>query len=303
MTIYKQIDHIINLILSTKKIIILILIIVNGLGFVYYKNLKKTYLADIIVTAIPNEIRPNAVDIFNIYEIYFRDPKNLDNWIKIRKKQNGNKDVLINRDEILGYNITESQLNIYNKVFFRNAVTLQRSIYLTVPGEDLLVLRNIFLYALYIEKLLNLEANLLERNKKKVELKSDKKVFNIYEVLSNLKINFDFDLEKMNDQKMLLDKYFLFIDELTKELEELNIDIDKDNYIDKDKDKDKDLDNIRTRSLDFVRVAPPKKIYTNSINPNKIYFSTTFLSIFLICIILIYTDFMKSKRKSLKLDK
>jgi hypothetical protein len=278
MTIYKQIDHIINLINNTKKIIILILIIVNGLGIVYYKNLKKTYLADIIVTAIPNVIRPNAVDVFSIFESYFRNPKNLDNWIKIQKKQNGNKDVLINRDEILGYNITEGQLNTYSKVYFRNAVTLQRSIYLTVPGEDPKVLKNIFLYSLYIEELLN-----------NLESESDKKIFDIYSVLNNLRINFNFDLEQIGNQRAFLDKYFLIIDELTKEIEELN--------------SNQDAGNSETRNLDFVKVSPPKNIYTNSINPNKIYFSTIILSIFLICIILIYKDFIKSKRKSLKLDK
>ena len=278
MTIYKQIDHIINLINNTKKIIILILIIVNGLGIVYYKNLKKTYLADIIVTAIPNVIRPNAVDVFSIFESYFRNPKNLDNWIKIQKKQNGNKDVLINRDEILGYSITEGQLNTYSKVYFRNAVTLQRSIYLTVPGEDPKVLKNIFLYSLYIEELLN-----------NLESESDKKIFDIYSVLNNLRINFNFDLEQIGNQRAFLDKYFLIIDELTKEIEELN--------------SNQDAGNSETRNLDFVKVSPPKNIYTNSINPNKIYFSTIILSIFLICIILIYKDFIKSKRKSLKLDK
>lgn len=278
MTIYKQIDHIINLINNTKKIIILILIIVNGLGIVYYKNLKKTYLADIIVTAIPNVIRPNAVDVFSIFESYFRNPKNLDNWIKIQKEQNGNKDVLINRDEILGYNITEGQLNTYSKVYFRNAVTLQRSIYLTVPGEDPKVLKNIFLYSLYIEELLN-----------NLESESDKKIFDIYSVLNNLRINFNFDLEQIGNQRAFLDKYFLIIDELTKEIEELN--------------SNQDAGNSETRNLDFVKVSPPKNIYTNSINPNKIYFSTIILSIFLICIILIYKDFIKSKRKSLKLDK
>ncbi|WP_158640704.1 hypothetical protein [Candidatus Pelagibacter communis] len=254
------------------------MIIVNGLGIVYYKNLKKTYLADIIVTAIPNVIRPNAVDVFSIFESYFRNPKNLDNWIKIQKKQNGNKDVLINRDEILGYNITEGQLNTYSKVYFRNAVTLQRSIYLTVPGEDPKVLKNIFLYSLYIEELLN-----------NLESESDKKIFDIYSVLNNLRINFNFDLEQIGNQRAFLDKYFLIIDELTKEIEELN--------------SNQDAGNSETRNLDFVKVSPPKNIYTNSINPNKIYFSTIILSIFLICIILIYKDFIKSKRKSLKLDK
>jgi len=75
MNIYKQINHILNLINNTKKIILLILIVVNGLGLVYYKNLNKTYFADIMVTAIPNEFSPNAVDVFSIYESYFRDPK------------------------------------------------------------------------------------------------------------------------------------------------------------------------------------------------------------------------------------
>lgn len=278
MTIYKQIDHIINLINSTKKIIILILIIVNGLGFVYYKNLKKNYLADIIVTAIPNEIRPNAVDVFSIFESYFRDPKNLDNWIKIQKKQNGNKDVLINRNEILGYNITEGQLNTYSKVFFRNAVTLQRSIYLTVPGEDPKILKNIFLYSLYIEELLN-----------NLESGSDKKMFDIYKVLNSLRINLNFDLEQMSDKKALLDNYFLVIDDLTKQIERIK--------------SSKEFNSTKSRDLGFVKVSPPKNIYTNSINPNQIYFSTILLSIFLICIILIYKDFMKSNRKSLKLDK
>ena len=284
MTIYKQIDHIINLINNTKKIIILILIIVNGLGFVYYKNLKKTYLADIIITAVPNEYRPNAVDVFSIFESYFRDPKNLDNWIEIQKKQNGNKDVLINRNEILGYMITEDQLNTYNKVFFRNAVTLQRSIYLTVPGEDPRALKNIFLYALYIEKLLN---NI------DFDRQSEEKIFDIYKVLNNLRINFNFDLEQVNEQKTLLNKYFTLLDALSEQVENMNnMQIASNNN-----------NKSKIRFLELVKVSPPKNIYANSINPNKIYFSTILLSIFLIFIVCIYKDFRKANRKCLKLDK
>ena len=197
MTIYKQIDHIINLIYDTKKIIILILIVVNGLGLIYYKNLKKTYLADIIVTAIPNELRPNAVDVFSIFESNFRNPKNFDDWIKIQKKQNGNKDVLINRNQILGYNIVDDKIITYNNIVFRNAVTLQRSIYLTVPGENSEVLKNIFFYSLHIEGLLN---NLID--------KDDDEKLDIYKVLNNLKINFNFDLEEANEQKILSNKYY-----------------------------------------------------------------------------------------------
>lgn len=273
MNIYKQINHILNLINNTKIIIFLILIVVNGLGLIYYKNLKKTYFADIIVTAIPNEFRPNAVDVFSIYESYFRDPKNLENWIKLQKEQNGNKDVQINKNEILGYQIAEGKLNTYNKIVFRNAITLQRSIYLTVPGEDPKVLKNIFLYALYIEKLLN-----------DLKLKPERKIFDIYKVLNSLRINFNFDLEQISDQKVLLDKYFLIIEDLTKEIEEINL--------------NQDSDKTKTRDLDFVKVSPPKSIYTNAINPNKVYFSTILLSIFLICIVLIYKDFRNSIRKS-----
>ena len=275
MNIYKQINHILNLINNTKIIIFFILILVNGLGLIYNKNLKKTYFADIIVTAIPNEFRPNAVDVFSIYESYFRDPKNLENWIKLQKEQNGNEDVLINKNEILGYQITEGKLNTYNKIVFRNAITLQRSIYLTVPGEDPKVLKNIFLYALYIEKLLN-----------DLKLKPERKIFDIYKVLNSLRINFNFDLEKINDQKVLLDKYFLIIEDLTKEIEEINLNLNQDS------------DNPKNRKLDFVKVSPPKDIYTNAINPNKVYFSTILLSIFLICIVLIYKDFRNSIRKS-----
>jgi hypothetical protein len=251
------------------------LILVNGLGLIYNKNLKKTYFADIIVTAIPNEFKPNAVDVFTIYENYFRDPKNLENWIKLQKEQNGNKDVLINKNEILGYQITEGKLNTYNKIVFRNAITLQRSIYLTVPGEDPKVLKNIFLYALYIEKLLN-----------DLKLDPDLRIFDIYKVLNSLRINFNFDFEKINDQKVLLDKYFLIIEDLTKEIEEINLNLNQDS------------DNPKNRKLDFVKVSPPKDIYTNAINPNKVYFSTILLSIFLICIVLIYKDFRNSIRKS-----
>ena len=277
MTIYKQIDHIINLINSTKKIIILILIIVNGLGFVYYKNLKKTYLADIIVTAIPNKIINNSVDIYTIFESYFRDPKNLENWIKLQKEQNGNKDVLINKDEILGYRVDEEKLYIYNRIVFRNAVTLQRSIYLTIPGEDPKVLKNIFLYAIYIGELLN-----------NLELAPDKGIFDIYSVLNNLKINFNFNLESELEQKILIDKYFRIIQGLEKELEFLNSNLEAE---------------TETRVLELVKITPPQNIYTNSINSNKVYFSTTLLSIFLIFIVLIYKDFRKSTRKSVKLDK
>jgi len=277
MTIYKQIDHIINLINSTKKIIILILIIVNGLGFVYYKNLKKTYLADIIVTAIPNKIINNSVDIYTIFESYFRDPKNFENWIKLQKEQNGNKDVLINKNEILGYRVDEEKLNIYNRIVFRNAVTLQRSIYLTIPGEDPKVIKNIFLYAIYIGELLN-----------NLELASDKDIFDIYSVLNNLKINFNFNLESEFEQKILIDKYFSIIQSLEKELEVLNSNLEAE---------------TETRVLELVKITPPQNIYTNSINSNKVYFSTTLLSIFLIFIVLIYKDFRKSTRKSVKLDK
>tara|TARA_B100000787_G_C16136929_1_gene270115 strand:- start:215 stop:1072 length:858 start_codon:yes stop_codon:yes gene_type:complete len=285
MNIYKKTNHILNLISSTKKIILLILIVVNGLGFVYHKNLKKTYVADIIITAIPNEIRSKAVDVFSIFEIYFRDPKNLDNWINIQKKQNGNKDVLINRNEILGYSITESQINIYNKVVFKNAVTLQRSIYLRVPGEDPKVLKNIFLYSLYIEELLNYKDELEKKDER-----AERQVLGIYKVLNNLRINFQIDLEQMNDKQQLLNKYFSIINGL---LEEIN----KANSLNEV--------SIQAKSSDFnfVKVSPPKSIHIISINPNKIYFSTIFLSIFLIFSVLIYKDFTNSSRKSLKLDK
>ena len=279
MTIYKQIDHIINLIYDTKKIIILILIVVNGLGLIYYKNLKKTYLADIIVTAIPNELRPNAVDVFSIYESNFRNPKNFDDWIKIQKKQNGNKDVLINRNQILGYNIVDDKIITYNNIVFRNAVTLQRSIYLTVPGENSEVLKNIFFYSLHIEGLLN---NLID--------KDDDEKLDIYKVLNNLKINFNFDLEEANEQKILSNKYYEIINDLFKEVSKINL-------------LDENPIYIKSDDINFVKVSPPQNIYTNSININKIYFSTILLSIFLIFIVLIYKDFRKSTRKSLKLDK
>ena len=279
MTIYKQIDHIINLIYDTKKIIILILIVVNGLGLTYYKNLKKTYLADITVTAIPNELRPNAVDVFSIYESNFRNPKNFDDWIKIQKKQNGNKDVLINRNQILGYNIVDDKIITYNNIVFRNAVTLQRSIYLTVPGENSEVLKNIFFYSLHIEGLLN---NLID--------KDDDEKLDIYKVLNNLKINFNFDLEEANEQKILSNKYYEIINDLFKEVSKINL-------------LDENPIYIKSDDINFVKVSPPQNIYTNSININKIYFSTILLSIFLIFIVLIYKDFRKSTRKSLKLDK
>lgn len=279
MTIYKQIDHIINLIYDTKKIIILILIVVNGLGLIYYKNLKKTYLADITVTAIPNELRPNAVDVFSIYESNFRNPKNFDDWIKIQKKQNGNKDVLINRNQILGYNIVDDKIITYNNIVFRNAVTLQRSIYLTVPGENSEVLKNIFFYSLHIEGLLN---NLID--------KDDDEKLDIYKVLNNLKINFNFDLEEANEQKILSNKYYEIINDLFKEVSKINL-------------LDENPIYIKSDDINFVKVSPPQNIYTNSININKIYFSTILLSIFLIFIVLIYKDFRKSTRKSLKLDK
>lgn len=279
MTIYKQIDHIINLIYDTKKIIILILIVVNGLGLIYYKNLKKTYLADIIVTAIPNELRPNAVDVFSIFESNFRNPKNFDDWIKIQKKQNGNKDVLINRNQILGYNIVDDKIITYNNIVFRNAVTLQRSIYLTVPGENSEVLKNIFFYSLHIEGLLN---NLID--------KDDDEKLDIYKVLNNLKINFNFDLEEANEQKILSNKYYEIINDLFKEVSKINL-------------LDENPIYIKSDDINFVKVSPPQNIYTNSININKIYFSTILLSIFLIFIVLIYKDFRKSTRKSLKLDK
>jgi len=279
MTIYKQIDHIINLIYDTKKIIILILIVVNGLGLIYYKNLKKTYLADITVTAIPNELRPNAVDVFSIFESNFRNPKNFDDWIKIQKKQNGNKDVLINRNQILGYNIVDDKIITYNNIVFRNAVTLQRSIYLTVPGENSEVLKNIFFYSLHIEGLLN---NLID--------KDDDEKLDIYKVLNNLKINFNFDLEEANEQKILSNKYYEIINDLFKEVSKINL-------------LDENPIYIKSDDINFVKVSPPQNIYTNSININKIYFSTILLSIFLIFIVLIYKDFRKSTRKSLKLDK
>jgi hypothetical protein len=279
MTIYKQIDHIINSIYDTKKIIILILIVVNGLGLIYYKNLKKTYLADIIVTAIPNELRPNAVDVFSIFESNFRNPKNFDDWIKIQKKQNGNKDVLINRNQILGYNIVDDKIITYNNIVFRNAVTLQRSIYLTVPGENSEVLKNIFFYSLHIEGLLN---NLID--------KDDDEKLDIYKVLNNLKINFNFDLEEANEQKILSNKYYEIINDLFKEVSKINL-------------LDENPIYIKSDDINFVKVSPPQNIYTNSININKIYFSTILLSIFLIFIVLIYKDFRKSTRKSLKLDK
>ena len=279
MTIYKQIDHIINLIYDTKKIIILILIVVNGLGLIYYKNLKKTYLADIIVTAIPNELRPNAVDVFSIFESNFRNPKNFDDWIKIQKKQNGNKDVLINRNQILGYNIVDDKIITYNNIVFRNAVTLQRSIYLTVPGENSEVLKKIFFYSLHIEGLLN---NLID--------KDDDEKLDIYKVLNNLKINFNFDLEEANEQKILSNKYYEIINDLFKEVSKINL-------------LDENPIYIKSDDINFVKVSPPQNIYTNSININKIYFSTILLSIFLIFIVLIYKDFRKSTRKSLKLDK
>ena len=70
------------------------------------------------------------------------------------------------------------------------------------------------------------------------------------------RINFNFDLEQVSDQKVLLEKYFLIIDDLTKEIEEINL--------------NQDSDNTKTRYLDFVKLSPPRGIYTNAINPNKV---------------------------------
>ena len=112
MHIYKQIFHIKNLIFNTKKTIILIFILVNGFGLLYYKNLEKVYLADIRITAIPPpEIL--AVDIFSIYEAAFRNKENFENWVQLQNKNI--EEIQISINEILGYQVDEKGLFIYNK--------------------------------------------------------------------------------------------------------------------------------------------------------------------------------------------
>lgn len=270
MSTYKQIQYLYKLINDTKKIIIIILILVNTLGYIYYKNMKTEYQADIIVTAIPNNTKTQAVDIFNIYESYFRDPNNLEEWIKLQK--NSNTDVQINKKEILGYEIDEGKLITYNKIFFRNAVTLQRSIYLTIPGENKTELKNIFLYSKYIADLLN-ELDFTFDT-------SDEITKKLKVILESLKINYNFDLSE-SDNEGNNEKLFLFLKSLKDQIKIL--------------DTNEDL--INKYKLPVVKVSPPKFVYSKSANPYKILFSTLVLSIILIIISLIHRDFKNSRRK------
>jgi hypothetical protein len=272
MTTYKQLSYLLKLINKTKKIIIVLLILVNSLSYIYYKNLKKEYQADIVITAMPNNTNTQSVDIFNIYESYFRDQRNLEEWIKLQKFNN--LEVQIDKKEILGYEIYEGELITYNKIFFRNAVTMKRSIYLTVPGEDKLKLKNTFLYSKYIANLLN-ELDFMDEASEEITKK-------LKVILESLKINYDFDLSA-NDSQSNNEKLFLFLESLKDQIKILDM---SEKLILKENDK-----------LPIVKVSPPNSVYTKSANPYKIFFLTEVLCIILIVISLIYNDFKYSRRK------
>ena len=266
MSIYKDISYLLKLFNDSKKIIIIILFLVNSLGYLYYKNLKKEYQADIIVTAIPSA-KGNmlAVDIFSIFEQYFRDPNNLESWLKLQKFDNMNNQ--INKNYIVGYQVLDESLKIYNEITFRNAVTLQRSIYITVPADNKTQLKNLFLYSRYIADLLN-NLTLFENDNSEI-------------LLENLKLKY-FQLYNDGDQ-VNLDKLPDFLRSLQ------NV------FSIKQSDSVMQLNNNKKTPL--VKVSPPKSIYTESTNLNKILFSTVLLSIILIIISLVYSDFKNSRRK------
>lgn len=272
MSTYKQITYLLKLLDNSKKTIIIILILVNSLGYLYYKNLKKEYQADIIITAMPASITIQAVDIFNIFESYFRDPNNLESWLKLQSFNNSN--IQINKNEILGYEIIDGELITYNKITFRNAVTLQRSIYLTVPGENKTQLKNIFLYSKFIADLLNeIDFNYDTSDEITKKLKV---------ILESLKINYNFDLSA-NDNEVNNEKFFLFLRSLKDQIKIL--------------DTGEQMITNKNDNLPVVKVSPPKFIYTKSANPYKILFSTFLISLILIIVSLVHRDFKNSKRK------
>tara|TARA_B100000787_G_scaffold170101_1_gene164001 strand:- start:4851 stop:5717 length:867 start_codon:yes stop_codon:yes gene_type:complete len=288
MHIYKQISYIINLISDSKKTIIFLLILVNGFGFLYYKNLEKFYQADIIITAIPSK-SSQSVDIFTIYEATFRDRENFENWIKSQNKES--KDFQININEILGFQVDERQLFIYNKLVFRNAQPLQRSIYLTVPAGNQKNLKDIFLYSKYIGELLNAEDE-IQRKKFNSQLWLNK----LDLVLRNLKVNYTVDINSStSENEESSEKFLTFLRTLTGQLKDLDL---VDNTRNEAKALTEPSEALKTKPIvPLIVVTPPKSIYSNSLEFNKMLFTSIVLSIFLICVFLIYKDFKNSDRK------
>jgi hypothetical protein len=266
MTVYRQIKHIINLINQSHKEILLILFLINGLGILYFKNIEKKYYTDIIITAMPNVSNIQSVDIYSIFESYFRDVANFEQWKNL--DTNKNQEVLIENRDIEGYQINDSQLDTNNKLVFRNAVTLQRSIYLTLPAENPVYIKNVFMYAQFIEKKLNsLDFSTKDKNMSQ-ELRL---------MLERLNINYNVDLklDLSKDENLMS-----FLKILKEEGASLNQESTK----------------SKINLLPFVKVSPPKLIYTNSISINKVLFSSILISLLLVCLLLFYKDFKKFSR-------
>ena len=251
MHIYKQIFHIKNLIFNTKKTIILIFILVNGFGLLYYKNLEKVYLADIRITAIPPpEIL--AVDIFSIYEDAFRNKENFENWVQLQNKNI--EEIQISINEILGYQVDEKGLFIYNKLVFRNAKTFQRSIYLTVPAENQENLKDIFLYSLYVADLFNKQ----EESKRK-KFNSQLWLNKLDLILQNLKINYTVDINSTaSENERSSEKFLTFLRSLTDQLRDLDA---AENITNAGKIEPSEVQSARQVAPQVV-VTPPKSIYS-----------------------------------------
>ena len=265
MKIYKQVSYIINLIYQSKKEIFLILLLINGLGILYFKNIEKKYYANIIITAIPNLANIQPVDVFSMFEIFFRNVENFEQWKNLNT--NKNQKILVENIDISGYQINNEEVLINNKLVFKNAITLQRSIYLVIPAENPIFIKNIFLYSQFIENKLN--------------------SLEYFQPGHDQFRNEDLELIR----RLFLDSYTprggeaLEIDKLIEFYKKLN-----------DFKYELKLNEEKANNLPIVKISPPNLIYTNSISLNQVLFSSILISILLVCVTLLIKDFKKSLR-------
>ena len=113
-------------------------------------------------------------------------------------------------------------------------------------------------------------------------------------ILQNLKINYTVDINSTaSENERSSEKFLTFLRSLTDQLRDLDA---AENITNAGKYKPSQVQSAQQVAPQVV-VTPPKSIYTNSLTLNKLLFTSIVLSVFFICVFLIYKDFKNSNLK------